>query len=252
MKLAKYLTQAGLITILIVLTTKTIWAGDGLTITAGADLVSRYIWRGLMINDAPNVQPAMTLATGGLECGVWGSSTLANSNADDDTYPFAHEVDFWAGYTHQFDSGLSVGGVVTDYYFPNAGVELGNFNDYDDDEGAGAHTVELGLTFGGPDSFPIGLSAYANVHNDEGQNAYFQLDYSTVLDDINFSSFVGAAGGSKKNPDYYGAEDFQIINLGFTAVKSIFLTEQYSLPVSVSFIMNPNTEVCHLVMGISL
>lgn len=227
-------------------------AEGSLEVLPGADLVSRYIWRGLMINDAPNVQPSVTFGISGFEFGLWGSSTLAKTNTVEDNYAFSHEVDFWLGYSHQFKSEMAIGCVITDYYFPNAGVRMGNFNDYDDEDGAGAHTLEAGLTFSGPTAFPIGLSTYVNVYNDGGKNTYFQADYSTAIKNIDLDFFIGAAGGSKKNPDYYGTESFKIINLGFTVNKALKISDCFALPMFVTYVLNPNIEVSYLIFGISL
>ena len=218
----------------------------------GADVVSRYVWRGIMINDAPNVQPSITMSIGGFQLGLWGSSTLSKTNTTDDNYAFSHEVDLSAGYCHELASGLAIGVVATDYYFPNAGIKFGNFNDYDDENGAGAHTVEAGIIFTGPEVFPINVSAYMNVYNDEGHNSYFQIDYSTKLKDIDLDFIVGAAGGSDKNADYYGTDEFDLINLSLSAHKSIEFSDSFSLPFFVTYTANPKTEINYLLCGFSL
>lgn len=224
---------------------------EGLEINAGADIVSRYIWRGLMVNDAPNIQPSITMGYGGFELGLWGSSTLAKTNSSEDNYAFSHEVDFWAGYNFQFTSGMAIGVVITDYYFPNGGVKFGNVNNYDAADGAGAHTLETGITLSGPETFPINFSAFMNVHNDGGKNTYFQVDYSTEYKTLGFDYFIGAAGGSDKNPGYYGTENLNIINLGISVNKAIKFSESFSLPFFVSFIANPRSEVSYLICGVS-
>ena len=211
-----------------------------------------FIWRGAMMNEAPNIQPAITLGLGGFELGLWGSSTLAKTNAGEDQYALSHEVDLWAGYTFQFSSGLSIRLAVTDYTFPNAGIRLGNFNNHDAPQGPGAHTVETGITLAGPPSFPLSLSAYANVYNDAGNNTYFQLDYAATVKGVDLGLFLGAAGGSDKNPAYYGTDSFSVINLGFTATKTITVSDKFSLPVFVTYSLNPRTEMDYLVFGFSL
>lgn len=221
--------------------------GQGLGINAGADVVSRYIWRGINVNDAVNIQPELTLSVAGFEAGVWGSYAISN-NSDDNT--FNQELDTWLGYTYTFENGMNIGAVVTDYYFANAGIKWGNFNDYDDSDGPGAHTIEAGINFTGPESFPITVSGFINVYNDAGNNTYFQVDYPATIAEVPLNFFVGASGGSEENPGYYGTDKFNIINVGVSATKYIKITDEYSLPVFTTFLINPRTEISYLVFGI--
>lgn len=218
-----------------------------LSLSVNADLVSRYIWRGINVNDAFNIQPALTLSVSGFSFGFWGSYSLTN-NLDYNNY--GQELDTWLGYNFAFENGMSIGAIVTDYYFPNAGIPWGNWDNYDSPDGPGAHTIETGLLLKGPNAFPISLSGYIVVYNDEGNNTYFQADYPITVADVALNLFVGAAGGSEVNP-IYGTETFNVINIGLKASKSIKITEDYSLPVYASFILNPRAEISYLVFGLT-
>lgn len=219
-----------------------------LNLSVGADVVSRYIWRGIDVNDAVNIQPSLSLAVGGFSAGFWGSYSLSNNSIDN---TFDQEVDTWISYSFAFENGMSVGALITDYYYPNAGIKWGNFNNYDDPNGPGAHTIETGLLLRGPDAFPISLSGFINVYNDAGNNTYFQIDYTATVAEVPLNFFVGASGGSKENPGYYGTETFNVINIGVKATKELKITDEYGLPVSVSFIINPRTEISYLVFGLT-
>jgi len=231
---------------------QTLIAGDDIEISANADFVSRYLWRGLMINEAPNVQPSITLGCAGFEAGIWGSSTLSNAYESEEYNVFNHEIDFWAGCGFEFDSGVSMGLVVTDYYFPNAGIDFSNFNNYDNENGAGAHIIEAGLSIAGPEKLPISLSAYTNIFNDEGKNSYFQIDYSTQVKNVGIDLALGATTGSSENPDYYGTETFNIINIGATVSKDIHITNDFVLPIFVNYTLNPLNDISYLVFGFSI
>jgi hypothetical protein len=219
-----------------------------LSISAGADLVSRYIWRGIDVNDAANIQPTLTFSVSGFSGGFWGSYSLSNNSTDN---TFNQEVDTWVGYTFSFDNGMSAGALITDYYYPKAGIKWGNFNNYDDPKGPGAHTIETGLFLKGPESFPLSLSGFINVYNDAGSTTYFQIDYPATVAEVPINFFIGASGGSKENPGYYGTENFNVINIGVKAVKELKITEEYKLPVSVSVIINPTAEISYLVFGLT-
>ena len=66
------------------------------------DLVSRYIWRGLNVNDQPNIQPSAALGYSGFELGLWGSYGLANQGPSDEYYSTSQEIDTWLGYAFSF------------------------------------------------------------------------------------------------------------------------------------------------------
>ena len=217
--------------------------GQDLSLDLGADVVSRYIWRGTNVNDQVNIQPALTLSVSGFQAGFWGSYAISN-NSDNNT--FNQELDTWIGYTYFLKNGMSLGAIVTDYYFANAGIKWGNFNNYDNED-----TIEAGVVFTGPESFPLTLSGYVNFYNDAGNNTYFQLDYPATIAEVPVNFFVGASAGSEENPGYYATDTFNVINLGITATKEIKITEEYSLPVFTTFLINPRTEISYLVFGIS-
>lgn len=223
-----------------------------LTINAGGDRVSRYVWRGADINGQPNIQPYISFEYSGLQLGLWGSYGLTHLNSTDENYATGTEIDTWVGYSFALSNTLNVTATVTDYYYPNAGIGIGNFNNYDNINGPGAHLVEAGLIIAGTGSFPISLSSYLNVYNDKGNNAYFQLDYSTSVKDFDLGLFAGAAAGSKDNPGYYGTDKFSFINLGLKVSKSVKISESFSLPVYCSYVLNPKSELAFFVLGISI
>jgi len=220
------------------------------SVNSSVDFYSRYVWRGLDIAGTPSIQPSVSVEYEGLEFGIWGAyAASADANASD-------EIDFWLDYSRSMESGVSYTLIATDYYFPNAGIDFFNFNNYDavkDDTipNPGAHILEIGLSVTGPASAPITLSAYINVYNDAGNNTYFQADYPVTVGETDLSFFCGFAGGSKDNPDYYGTDGFAAINVGATAVHPVVKSGDFSLPLTVSFIVNPKAKISHLVAGLS-
>lgn len=219
--------------------------------SVGSDFVSRYIWRGLDINNAACIQPSLYFNVGGFSIGFWGSYALSKDPKRDAI--FDSEVDPSISYTIQTESSGSFTAIVTDYYYPEYGVRMGNFEDYNKEEGTyGAHTIETGVTYTGPESFPIGLYAGLNVYNDPGNSNYFEVSYPFAVNDVDLDVFVGATTGHKDFPEWYGIESFSVINAGIKGTKSIKITDSFSLPVFVSYILNPAHEVSFLVFGISL
>ncbi|MBZ0200778.1 MAG: hypothetical protein K8H86_12985 [Ignavibacteriaceae bacterium] len=222
------------------------------SVAAGGDLVSRYIWRGINVNDAVNIQPSLSVSYCNLTLGVWGSYSLNSNNTADDNYAFSQEVDTWLSYKIDAGNDASVTAILTDYYYAHAGIKWGNFNNYNDANGPGAHLIEAGIILTGTKSFPLILSGYYNFYNDAGNNAYFEIAYPFDVNNVGLTVFAGAAGGSKVTPGFYGTDKFNVINLGVKAAKSVKITDEYALPVSVSFIANPRAEIVYVVFGISL
>ncbi|MCB0731056.1 MAG: hypothetical protein KDC88_08490 [Ignavibacteriae bacterium] len=203
------------------------------SVSGGADFVSRYVWRGIDFGNSFSVQPSLSVSNGGFEAGFWGSYPFVNDNMG------AEEMDLYLGYSI---SDFSV--LVTDYYFPTSGGKYGNYKD------PGSHTIEIGLSYGGSDSFPISLAAYMNVYNDEDNTVYFEVGYSTEIQEVGFDLFVGGTPGG--DGAYYGTTEFNLINIGITASKEISITDDFSLPIFSSYVLNPNLEIGHLIFGLSL
>lgn len=222
-----------------------LYAEDSVSISSGVDFVNRYVWRGMDFGGTPSIQPTLAVDYWGFELGSWAAYTLANNATEDD------EIDFWISYSREFKNGVGVTFLVTDYYFPNAGIDFSNFNNYDDEDGPGAHLLEAGLSLTGSETFPISVSGYFNFYNEEGNNIYFQIDYPISVGETALNFFIGGTPGSKDNPDYYGTDDFAIINTGVTASKEIVVSESFSIPVDVSFILNPELEVSYVTVGFS-
>jgi hypothetical protein len=203
------------------------------SVSGGSDFVSRYVWRGLDFGNSFSVQPSIALIAGDFEAGFWGSYPFTNTAGGNE------EIDLYLGYTL---GDVSV--LITDYYFPNSGGKYGNYDD------PGSHTVEVGLSYGGSDAFPLSVTAFMNVYNDDDNTVYFELGYTTQVNEVALDFFVGGTPGG--DAGYYGTIDFNLINIGITASKEISITDKFTLPIFSSYVLNPNLEVAFLVFGLSL
>jgi hypothetical protein len=217
----------------------------GLNVNLGVDIMSRYIWRGLLKNNAPSIQPNLSVNRGGFTAGFFGAYTFSNSVTTVD------ENDFWVQYSKTLSNLWTITAKMTDYYYPMAGKQLFNFNDSDNEEGPGAHVLEAGVVLNGPQTFPVTLSVYKNMFNDAGQNMYYELAYGTNVKNTMLSFFAGATPGSTENPGYYGTDRFALINVGVAAVKLVKISDSIMLPFYVVYGMNPDFEISGLVVGIS-
>jgi hypothetical protein len=202
--------------------------------SAGADFMSRYVWRGLDYGGAPSIQPCLEFSTGGFAIGAWGAYTTAFAAANDKG---VQEMDLYATYT--FADIFTVG--VTDYFFPQESDYNYNYFDYGSD--SSAHVLEGMVSFNGLEGLPLSLLVGVNLVNDDDNSVYFELGYSLSVLDL----FIGAGNGV-----YTSEGGFVVVNVGISSSKEIPITENFSLPVSASLITNPDAKQIHLVFGISL
>ena len=203
----------------------------------GADFASRYVWRGVDFGESFSVQPTLEFSSGAFSVGSWASYSIANDGA------LANEHDLY--FSFGFD-GFSFG--VTDYYFPGPGsLPFSNF----DGDGDGAHWIELNAGFGGTDAFPLTVSGNIFVHNDVDNSVYVELGYPFTVDDVELGVAVGIV---PQESAFYGTNSFGITVLGLSATSSLKFTEEFSLPVSVAYIINPTPGAARsfLVFGFSL
>lgn len=187
----------------------------------GADIVSRYVWRGLDFGESMSVQPGITLGLGGLEFGAWGSYSIAASGAG------ANENDLWVTYTYEASSGASFSVGMTDYYFP--GPRAAKFRD------AEAHTQEVSVSASGTESFPV--SVLAGIMLDDQNPVYFEASVPFTVGDVEVGLQAAAVSGEST---FYQTEGFALVNLGITASKELVISDSFAPPVSVSYLVNPS------------
>ena len=210
---------------------------SGQSASVGADVVSRYVWRGTDFGESMAVQPALTFSLGNLEAGAWGSYSVSKSGAD------ANENDLWATYTVEAGNGASITLGFTDYYFPAPDAEHGFRN-------ADAHTFELSVGFSGPESLPVSLYGGMLVKGDEDNSVY--LEASLPVDAVEGVDLGLVAGMVAGKSGFYKTEGAGLVNLGVSAGTEVEITDSFALPVSVSWIVNPTADRSFLVFGMSL
>jgi predicted porin len=203
------------------------------------DFVSRYVWRGLMLSQGPNIQPYATYSIGNFSIGTWASYGLSEKYA---------EVDFNVNY--------SLGNLlfsVNDYYNEDENdLQSSNFFEYDSKKST--HALEASLAYTISENIPLTLSAatffYGNDRDSTGDNyysTYLELNYEFKFSDHTFSIFLGGAA----NEGYY-ADKPSIVNVGLSFEKQIPITDKFSLPVSGSLVANPKAKDIFLIFKLTL
>lgn len=208
-------------------------------VSIGADVMSRYVWRGADFGNSPSIQPSLSFASGGFEIGTWGAYPISQSASS------VEEHDLYIGYTAETESSGAFSFGFTDYYFPTGGA---GFFDFEGD--GGGHWFEPNVGYSGPSSFPISLYGAMLVHNDPDNSVYLEAGYPVYEgDDTEVSLSVG---GTPQESGFYGTDKAGILSMSLSASKGLKITDDFTLPLSASYIANPYHEVTYLVFGFSL
>ncbi len=225
-------------------------SGKKLKLNLGADLVSRYVWRGTDFGNSPAIQPTLSLSGKNLEIGCWSSVSTNNS---------LREIDLFAIYSIRNFSLM-----VTDYYVPETNglpaapdIRYFAFNDKNT-----AHSLEASLQYKGDENFPISLIGGVFVYGNDKRwgydsskdstsatyySTYFEAGYTLVLQDNNLDFFVGITPGAGAYGPRAG-----FVNLGITAYRTIRISETFELPVKGSLVLNPQASNVFFVLGITI
>lgn len=191
--------------------------------SAGADLLSSYIWRGTRQGSGPHIQPAIEFSRGSFTAGAWG------------TFDFHgyEEVDLWFGF--ELPGGFTIG--MQDYYLP----ELPYFDySYAD----GAHAFEVNLDWESENGW---LSANYIINEAGGAGSYGNdLYFEAGLSFEYFSLFLGAGNGWHTE-----SGGFNICNLGLEVCRDLEISEKFSIPITGQLIFNPDREQLLLAAGFS-
>jgi hypothetical protein len=214
----------------------------------GADLVSRYIWRGIEFGGNPAVpqfQPYISFSVNlsenhSLTAGAWGSYGFTGDYNEND-------LSLKYSFSHPEAGTFSV--TANDYYYPYLGIPFSNFKG----DGNGAHTVELGFSYTGTESLPFNFLVSQNIKNDlpGNESLYLEAGFNTSVNNIALTFFAGAAKGVSAWHSI-STDKFEFCNIGFNASKSIKITSDYSLPAGISWILNPHLKKTYLVFKVSV
>jgi hypothetical protein len=208
-------------------------------LSVGADLVSHYVWRGLMLGNSPAIQPTMGITYGNLSFGSWASYSV-NPSA-------FQEVDLYLTYAI---GSVTLG--VNDYYNPIDSMGLGD-RYFNFGKKTTLHTIEpfLALSRIGGTNFSAtaGVFVYGNDRDEDFKNlysSYIELSYATKVKDYGLNFFSGAT----LNNGYY-SDRAAVVNLGVSVTKNLKVTDTFTVPCKGSFIVNPDTQKVYLVFGLT-
>ena len=192
-------------------------AQDKLELSAAADVVSSYIWRGQKIGNA-GIHTTLSVAYKGFSFSAWSPLAFDGDDGDELDLTLAYET-----------GNFSVS--VTDYWY----------TEYNDE-----HTLEaqVGYDFGF-----LAANWYTNIAGKNNENAsYFTLTAPFSLIGLDWEAEVGA---TPWGTDYYGTDKFSVCELSLGASKEIKITKNFYTSLFAKATYNPTAEKFYGTFGIS-
>ena len=228
------------LSILVLYETAFMGTAEAQSVALGTELVSRYVWRGTDFGESVSVQPSLSIEVTGLELGTWASYSVSPNGSA------ANEIDTWIGYAISTRNFGSISFGTTDYYFPSS--EGSDFFDVSGN-GSGSHMVESFIEYTGPRKLPASFFAAVFVHNDPDNSLYLEASIPVQLDGVEVGFSAGAVA---KESTLYQADGFEIVKLGLSATKELALSDTFSLPVTVRYILNAHLEKSYVIAGFKI
>lgn len=203
-----------------------------LSATVSVDLVSHYIWRGQDYGQTPSVQPGLSATWKDFTLGYWGAYRIAGSGD--------HEFDFYLEKT--------VGPVTFSIwdYWSICDTTSNDFLDYK--KNTTSHLLEAQVLLSGGEKLPFNLlGSYFFYGADPTKSMYIELQYVHSFGTIDTQIFAGF----QPKGEFY-ASKAAFVNVGCSATKSLKMTKNWSIPLSLSLNYNPDIQKVYLVGGITL
>ena len=217
-------------------TLSTAHAQDTIETAIGADVVSKYVWRGQELGHAA-VQPTLGIGYKGFSLTGWGSLGITDASDDE-------ELDITATYT---TGRLSVG--ITDYWLSTPEARYFLYNAH-----CTSHVFEAGVSY---DFGPLSAHWYTNFAGNDGVNKNGDRAYSSYVEIVvpfrlGGAEWTAQVGAVPFATTYYDAHGFALTNLSLQATKTIDITKTFALPLFAGITANPRAQKVYLVFGITL
>ena len=214
---------------------------QNLMINAEADLVSSYVWRGIY-QTGVSIQPSLTASFSGFTLGVWGSTDFST---------WFKEFDFSLFYE---TGGLSFG--ITDYWWS------GQWEPYFNRKGKNGapdvkykenHLLEISIGYHFGDGFPLSLGWNTMFFGDQDKNledkqmfsSYLSVGYDFPVKDVKCNVEMGF-----NTWESMYSNKFDLMRLSFKALKTVTVTDKFSMPAFAQMILCPATNDAHLIFGL--
>lgn len=209
-------------------------------ITAKADFVSDYIWRGIYQNSGFSVQPSLGFSYCGLSLSTWGSQSITNN----DMAP--QEFDVILSYNIE---GFTI--TATDYWWEGMKAPYDHYRDKHHFEGTVSYyfgtkfqkvplLISWSTMFAGGDQTNIRKRAYST---------YIYGCYDIVCP---WGVIITPSIGLTPWKGMYDTAHAAITDITLKVYKDLKITQQFSIPLFVQTIVSPEADKCYLIAGFSV
>lgn len=212
------------------------WRGKFVTspFGLGMDIQTKYMWRGMEMmteDSAPVLFPQINYQYDGLFAYVMGATSLNGKYS---------EVDLGVSYTWNW---LTVG--INGYYYPTTDSAKDTYFDFNSH--STGHWWEGVITVA-PENVPVSLTLsnfFAGADkNADGKQAYSTYaEIGTHYDFLNDNTIALALGAAFNKSCYNAYEhNFGVCNVELKYTHQVHFRNDFTLPLSVSYIVNPINE----------
>ena len=223
-----------------------------LEIKPSASLVSSYVWRGMYQSGAA-FQPGITLSTHGFALGIWGSTDFTGQGHKEFDINLSYSI-----------AGLTIS--LSDYWWAGeSGIKnthVSGLNHYFDYKSAStAHILEGGLSYQLPfEKCPLRFSWYtmfwggdkhtaADGTIKQAYSSYFECACPFTVGSVVLTPAVGCSPWTSQS--CYLNTGFAVNHVSLKAERAIRITDNFSIPLFVQAIWNPDRQDIHCVFGLS-
>lgn len=198
---------------------------DEVSLKVGADLYSKYVWRGMLLTDDPVVQPSLTLGVAGFSFNVWGSIDMTDVNEDTPGDLFSpdgptyrmQELDYTFSYGFSPVDGVDLELGYIHYTFPGTVFER-------------TEEVYAKVGVAVPYLAPS-LTVYWDFDEADGIYATLGIGHTFALNEALGLSIGGSIGYGDKNYHefYFGPDSNRLSDYKVTASLDYAVTDNFSV-----------------------
>lgn len=203
----------------------------------GVSIYSAHFWRGVILGDAPTIEPEISIEKGNVSFEIWGASTLNNSY---------NEIDFIFSYSPIPSLAIT----LYDYYNPivDAENQFLNFR-YPNLR----HSLDLVSEFSN-ENIPFELLGSVFLYGDrdsitgkEMYSCYLEPRYKFILNDKQIKLFAGFTPFKS-----YYAKNAAFINTGISISETFEISTRFEMPIEFTFFVNPLNKNAFFVVSAGL
>lgn len=225
-------------------------------------LVSRYYWRGIDIDNSPAFQPDLSYTwKNGFKVGLWGTfgfrQIKERLDGVEENYGHYAEFDPYISYTKNWFSVE-----LNDYFTVST---IGESDYFNFKKGQTGHSGVLNIIIGGTEKVPLTFTVStviygADMSKDEfgewgmgtrnNYSTYLELIYPMEIKSLGLE-IKPEIGMTPWGGGYGYAEKAAVINAGVRLGKTIRLSSNYSIPVEAGLLNNPDAKSTYFILKTS-